>query len=202
MSRIPGYGRAMGAVVLVIFLCTLLSAVYIEAQDGTATGIFVVNGTVYRGGAPVSEQLNVEVRNLTTATPPLSDLTGGMEGTGAYIVTLSDLSGNRAAAVGDTIEVTVYDGGGNVLGQITHQVTGDEITNSLAQINVTLPSSGPGDFNSDGKVWLEDFIMFVANFGFAQGDPGFDPMFDMNGDGLVWLEDFSEFVKLFGTVYT
>ncbi|MCK4418045.1 MAG: hypothetical protein KAV99_07745 [Candidatus Latescibacteria bacterium] len=59
----------------------------------------------------------------------------------------------------------------------------------------------PGDFNNDGKVWTQDFVLFVKKFGLTKDDPGFDSAYDLDGDGRIWTEDFSEFVRLFGTVY-
>ncbi len=59
----------------------------------------------------------------------------------------------------------------------------------------------PGDFNSDGRVWTDDFVMFVEKFGLTQDDPIFDAAYDLNNDGRIWTEDFSEFVRLFGTTY-
>ncbi len=55
-----------------------------------------------------------------------------------------------------------------------------------------------GDFNSDGRVWTEDFVMFVTQFGRQQGDEGFDPIYDLDGDGRVWTGDFGIFVAQFG----
>ncbi len=59
----------------------------------------------------------------------------------------------------------------------------------------------PGDFNSDGRVWTEDFVMFVEKFGLIQDDPSFNSAYDLNNDGRIWTEDFSEFIRLFGTTY-
>ncbi|MCK4417902.1 MAG: fibronectin type III domain-containing protein, partial [Candidatus Latescibacteria bacterium] len=168
-------------------------------EEAETTAILVVTGTVYRDGAPVEEELTVTVRNLATGSK-LSDLTGRTAGVGGYVVTFSDVAGNRAAAVGDTIEMTVYDAEGSVLGQAMHQVTADEIAASLARIDVTLPAVEElaGDFNKDGWVWTEDFVMFVTQFGRQQGDEGFDPIYDLDQDGWVWTDDFAIFVAQFG----
>ena len=63
-----------------------------------------------------------------------------------------------------------------------------------AQVRIILP----GDFNADGRVWTEDFVMFVTQFGRQQGDEEFDPIYDLDGDGRVWTGDFSIFVAQFG----
>ncbi|MCK5119715.1 MAG: fibronectin type III domain-containing protein, partial [Candidatus Latescibacteria bacterium] len=126
-------------------------------EDAEATEIFVVTGTITRDGFPVGERLSVVVRNQTTGAE-LSDVTGGAAGGGGYVVTFSDLADNRAAAVGDEIEVTVYDGEGNVLGQTSQPVAADEIAASLARIGVPLGigQTLPGDFNGDAWVNLID----------------------------------------------
>ena len=51
-----------------------------------------------------------------------------------------------------------------------------------------------GDFDNDGSVGFEDFLMFVSAF----GKPDADPVFDLTGDGSVNFEDFLEFVQHFG----
>ncbi len=55
-----------------------------------------------------------------------------------------------------------------------------------------------GDFNDDGKVWLEDFSIFAGAFGSTEDSPNWNPLCDLNGDGVVWLEDFSIFAGNFG----
>jgi hypothetical protein len=63
-----------------------------------------------------------------------------------------------------------------------------------AEVRIILP----GDFNADGRVWTDDFVMFVTQFGRQQGEEGFDPIYDLDGDGRVWTGDFSIFVAQFG----
>ena len=79
----------------------------------------------------------------------------------------------------------------------------EEARAELADIieSATTGVASSGDFDGDGKVWTGDFTLFVAKFGLAQGDPGFDPAFDLDEDGRVWTGDFSIFVGLFGTQY-
>ena len=79
--------------------------------------------------------------------------------------------------------------------RVTCDVRGNlDLTKALAVIKGGLLS----DFNKDGQVWLEDFILFVGKFGFKQGDAGFDPIYDLDRDGRVWTSDFSIFVSQFG----
>ncbi len=55
-----------------------------------------------------------------------------------------------------------------------------------------------GDFDGDGRVWTEDFVLFVTQFGRQQGDEGFDPIYDLDEDGRIWTGDFARFVAQFG----
>ncbi|MCK5379873.1 MAG: hypothetical protein KAJ81_00295, partial [Candidatus Latescibacteria bacterium] len=184
-----------------MLLCAPASIGYIEAQEvSEATGIFVVTGTITRDNAPVEEALIVRVQNRTTGVA-LSDRTGKSAGVGGYVVTFSDLADNRAAAVGDEIEVTVYDGEGNVLGQTSQPVAADEIAASLARIGVPLGigQTLPGDFNGDAWVNLIDFSLFAQNYDLSIGDPGFDPLYDLDGDERIGLGDFSIFAGNYGT---
>ena len=56
----------------------------------------------------------------------------------------------------------------------------------------------PSDFNGDGIVNFDDFFAFAQAFGTAQGQPGFDPKFDLDGNGKVDLDDFFLFAAAFG----
>ena len=56
---------------------------------------------------------------------------------------------------------------------------------------------GP-DIDGDGAVGFTDFIQFAANFGFSQGDLGYDARYDLDDDGQVGLSDFLIFAKNFG----
>jgi hypothetical protein len=102
------------------------------------------------------------------------------------------------SATGGTIEAhssTATYTAGDVPGDYT--VTAEDAETQLqgqAEVRIILP----GDFNSDGRVWTEDFVMFVTQFGRQQGDEGFDPIYDLDGDGRVWTEDFAIFVAQFG----
>ncbi|MEX2454033.1 MAG: Ig-like domain-containing protein, partial [Rhodospirillaceae bacterium] len=54
------------------------------------------------------------------------------------------------------------------------------------------------DFDNDGFVKLEDFIVFRSTFGTSEGDSAFNPDADFNSDGDIELTDFSFFRALFG----
>ena len=61
------------------------------------------------------------------------------------------------------------------------------------------PASAPiPDFDGDGAVGVSDFLLFVEQFGFSQGDVGYDARFDLDGDGVIGIGDFLIFVNAFG----
>ena len=64
-----------------------------------------------------------------------------------------------------------------------------------------LPSLPPAvltpDFNGDGRVDFTDFVLFTAQFGLRQGDPGYDAWYDLDGDGTIGFGDFLIFSSAF-----
>ncbi len=54
------------------------------------------------------------------------------------------------------------------------------------------------DFDGDGIVGFADFLLFVAQFGFNEGDEGYDVWFDLDGDGMIGFGDFLIFANAFG----
>ena len=61
------------------------------------------------------------------------------------------------------------------------------------------PASAPiPDFDGDGTVGVSDFLLFVEQFGFNQGDEGYEARFDLDGDGVIGIGDFLIFVDNFG----
>ena len=61
------------------------------------------------------------------------------------------------------------------------------------------PASAPTpDFDGDGTVGISDFLQFVEQFGFSQGDEGYEARFDLDGNGVIGISDFLIFVDNFG----
>ncbi len=55
-----------------------------------------------------------------------------------------------------------------------------------------------GCCNGDGIIGIGDFLLFVAQFGFSEGDEGYDVRFDLDGDGMIGISDFLIFANAFG----
>ena len=61
------------------------------------------------------------------------------------------------------------------------------------------PTTLTGDFDGNGAVEFQDFLLFVAQFGKSSSDDGFDARMDLDGNGAVEFQDFLLFVAAFGS---
>ncbi len=73
----------------------------------------------------------------------------------------------------------------------------------LASETLEIGLSGMGrvfnpDFNGDGEVNFDDFILFARAFGTSSDDERFESRYDLDGDGEVGFGDFIEFAEKFG----
>ena len=122
-----------------------------------------MGGEVYHADSKtlVSESLSVTVKNLTTGKQRTTT-TGGKTGKGRYSIAFVDMEANRAAAVGDEIELTVMQGTKSVSEPIKHQVTIDDIREGRAIINVvttiTEQEIKTAIFAVGGSVYLMDGV--------------------------------------------
>ena len=55
------------------------------------------------------------------------------------------------------------------------------------------------DFDGDGAVGFNDFIIFASGFGAASGDQNYNPLLDLDASGDVGFSDFLAFAQAFGT---
>ena len=55
------------------------------------------------------------------------------------------------------------------------------------------------DFDSSGRVDLEDFFLFADAFGSTDESMGWDPAFDLDASQIVDFDDFFLFADAFGT---
>lgn len=54
------------------------------------------------------------------------------------------------------------------------------------------------DFDGDGTVDFDDFVLFAGKFGSRQGDAEYEFRFDLDGDGAIGFSDFLVFAGAFG----
>ena len=59
-------------------------------------------------------------------------------------------------------------------------------------------TAADADYDGDGIVGVEDFLLFIAKFGTSQGDGKYEAKYDLDGDGQVGVSDFLVFVGFFG----
>ncbi len=63
---------------------------------------------------------------------------------------------------------------------------------------ITFNTSPSPDFDGDGTVGFNDFLLLAGQFGKQRGDTGFDARFDLDGDGAIGFSDFLIFAQNFG----
>ncbi|MCE2436020.1 MAG: hypothetical protein J4F29_24365, partial [Candidatus Latescibacteria bacterium] len=73
----------------------------------------------------------------------------------------------------------------------------ERITFDNTSVTLQLAALTP-DFNGDGRVDLDDFLLFVAQLGFSQEDEGYDAKYDLDEDGVIGFGDFLLFGRSFG----
>lgn len=66
-------------------------------------------------------------------------------------------------------------------------------TSVVLQLAILTP-----DFNGDGRVGFDDFVLFVEQFGLSRGDEQYDAKYDLDEDGTIGFGDFLIFGRSFG----
>ena len=61
-----------------------------------------------------------------------------------------------------------------------------------------IATAADADFNGNGEVEFNDFLLFVKKFNTRQGDGEYEARYDFDGDGAVSFADFLLFVGVFG----
>ena len=165
--------------------CSTTSYVNDIALDTAAGKVYWTDwarGEIFRGNYDAT---NVEeiIRGLTHPDGITVDVSKGK----IYWVDRDRGSIQRANLDGTNIEdvVTGLKGPSAIaLGPPRHSGTVSEVPTS--------------DFDGDGTVGIPDFLLFAEQFGFSQGDVGYDARFDLDGDGVIGVSDFLIFVNNFG----
>lgn len=70
----------------------------------------------------------------------------------------------------------------------------------LAITAITAASAERSDFNSDGKVNLEDFFAFAEKYGARAGDNVYETKYDLDNSGRLDMEDFTLFSEDFNDI--
>jgi hypothetical protein len=135
---------------------------------------------------------SVKKFNLTTGVVSeiLPDHSGGftpaISVVGSQLYVLDRGSFTDPASAG----VKIYDTVSNTL------VTGP-ISTGLPPSDIVFVEVIAADYNNDGTVAFEDFLLFAAAFGKRQGIEGFGSQYDLSPDGVVDFSDFLIFAGAF-----
>jgi len=79
-----------------------------------------------------------------------------------------------------------------------HRMRVTAITISLVATTSLILSAIASDFDGNGRVDFNDFLLFAAEYTRADSDPGFDDRFDLDGSRRIDFGDFLIFAQAFG----
>ena len=69
----------------------------------------------------------------------------------------------------------------------------------LYPLSLSAQNTSPSpDFNGNGTVDIDDFLLFVNHFGTSRGEAGYDAKYDLDSNGVIDISDFLIFVENFG----
>ena len=82
-----------------------------------------------------------------------------------------------------------------------YKVTDASSNTNTETFTITVAGTGVAtDFNSDGRVNIDDFLLFSLYYGLSQGDEGYDARYDLDGNGTIGVDDFLIFANSYGTI--
>ncbi len=174
---------------------TLLVSAFDAAGDSVRAQVPVYVRSV--NDFPVFLKALPQLQNVNEDT--LIDLSGFVSDADDSVLVWS-VSGNRelgaSISAGGELTLTVP-GGWTGLEVLTITVEDPQGASTLSILNVS--GARPGDYDGDGSIGFDDFVLFAQTFGSRLGEPLYDLRFDMDGDGGIGFSDFVLFAALFGT---
>ena len=149
-----------------------------------------------RNGPPI---ISFEERETTRNTVTLA--WDAKDANRYYITRYSDVSCTEVVEVRETAEKEITFS--NLKADTSHYFTVEaKNENGLGILSdcllVQTDAGPPADFNEDGMVNVEDFLLFVETFGTHEGDAEFDPRMDLDKNGIIGISDFLIFINMFG----
>ena len=84
-----------------------------------------------------------------------------------------------------------------VRAELGHGGQREEVTFDNTSVALQLAVLTP-DFNGDGRVGFDDFVLFTSQFGLSRGDEQYDAKYDLDEDGTIGFGDFLIFGRSFG----
>ena len=80
-----------------------------------------------------------------------------------------------------------------------YKVTDASSSTDTETFTITVEETGnAADFNGDGRVDINDYLLFFAHYTLSQGDAGYDARYDLDGNGIIGVMDFLIFVNNYG----
>ena len=183
---------------------------------GSDAGTNTVSVTVAGIEQPVA--FTSEVLGPQTLVKVSGDKQEGMPGASLanpLVIEVKDQNGNVLEGIAVTFTVIEGDGKLSIKTAMTDSIgraqtmltLGNSLETTIVAVTVagieqpvtfTIKAVATPDFNGDGAVNIADFLLFVGQFGFSQGDEGYEARFDLDGDGVIGIGDFLIFVDNFG----
>ena len=81
-----------------------------------------------------------------------------------------------------------------------YKVTDASSSTDTETFTITVEVAGvAADFNGDGSVNIDDFLLFLVHYSLSQGDERYDARYDLDGNGIIGVGDFLIFVNSYGT---
>ena len=82
---------------------------------------------------------------------------------------------------------------------MTYKVTDAHSNTDTETFTITVEGTGnAADFNGDGRVDINDYLLFFAHYGLSQGDAEYDARYDLDGNGTIGVMDFLIFSNSYG----
>jgi outer membrane protein assembly factor BamB len=154
-------------------------------------------------------------------------LNGFYDANGNPVDTAGYVQATQYAVCAATTATTGWNNDDGLVAQITFQITGQPLkalnqTDFYSQLHITFaeltdnnsqeipyqvvqgtleiddPARIPGDINGDGKVNLQDLVLFADAYRSRPGDARWSPNADLKGDGVVDLADLTLFAHYYG----
>jgi hypothetical protein len=110
------------------------------------------------------------------------------DGGGTFVIV--EFSVNASAAHGDSSVLEIMEA---VLNNQDPQTVATD-----GKILVSAAGSLLGDFNGDCIVDFRDFIALIRHFGAREGEPDYDPVYDLDNNGIIGFSDFLIFTRQYG----
>ena len=85
-----------------------------------------------------------------------------------------------------------------VQGQLSRGGQSESVT-LTARVDLQVSTGPSPDFDGNGTVGLDDFLLFVNHYGTSSGEAGYDAKYDLDSNDTIGISDFLIFVNNYGS---